>query len=114
MGFDEQLTHEGIGAARLVHDGRAVVVEVALKALQTLLERAVTQVGAAVDHQPRGLAACVRIDDAQVEHAHGRESRARSIIAVTAARRSPESGSRGMNQRYIRRACSRSPLTRAV
>jgi len=95
VGFDEQRANDRIRAPRLVDDGRTIGIEVPLKALHPLLERSLPQVGAAIEHQPRGFAAGVRINDAHRERAHGRESRARSIIAITAARRSPDSGRRG-------------------
>ena len=91
---DEQRADPRIGAARLVHDRGAIAIEALAKALHPFAERTLTEIRTAREHEARGLAAGMRIDDLDLR-THGRESRARSTIAITAARRSPASGRRG-------------------
>src|SRR5450631_3056222 len=93
--MDEQRADEGIRAARFIYDSRTVRIEVLAKSLYALGERTATEGRAAIEHEARGFSARVRIEDAHREHYCGHASRARSIIAITSARRAPDSGSRG-------------------
>src|SRR3984957_17219639 len=87
---DEQRAHQRIRAARLVPDGGTERGEAIAESLHSLRQGPIPEVRAALDHQARGFTAGVRIDDADLAHAQGRESRAFSTMAMTAARRSPD------------------------
>src|SRR5204862_6090630 len=106
MRLAQQGSDQRVAAARLVHYGGAIRIELLVKALDALRQRADAQVRAPVDHQPGRLTGGVGVDDLDrldlsfpsprhVSPHAGRAARARSTRSITVARRSPASGSRG-------------------
>src|SRR6185503_14205678 len=66
--LDEQRTDDHVRAARLVDARRAVAVELPREALAPLGQAAAAEVRHAVDHHAGGLAAGMRVDDADLLH----------------------------------------------
>ncbi len=66
----EQGPDQRVGAARLVHDRGAKAIVLGAEAREPQLERAVPELGPALEHEPRRLAARVRVDHADGLHAH--------------------------------------------
>ena len=61
-GIAQQRADHNIRPSRLVDDGRSKIVVLTAKALQSLDERSLPEIGTSAHHQARGLAAGVRID----------------------------------------------------
>src|SRR5256885_14763671 len=63
MRLAQQRSDQRVAAARLVHYGGAIRIELLAKALDALRQRADAQVRAPVDHQPGRLTGGVGVDD---------------------------------------------------